>query len=358
MLRRLVALALWLATVALALPARAAELTVTFFDVGQGDAALIVSPTGKTVLIDAGPPAAAAHLHERLAALLHAPLDLALLTHPHLDHLGGMEAALSARGAALFMDSGFDHPSESYGRLLSFLEAQQVRVVNARAGRKIDLGGGAVLTLLGPPEPFLEGTRSDVNANSVVARLTYGARAVLFTGDAEEPTERLLLQGGGLRADVLKVAHHGSGHSSTRVFLQAVQPTVALISVGAGNDYGHPSEEAVARLQNAGARVYRTDLDGEVTLHTDGARLRVETSRARAGPQSAAASKPKGRTTSARADAPVPGDVGFVASTKGHVFHRGDCAAVKKMKARNRVRFGLRTLALASGRSPAKDCNP
>jgi competence protein ComEC len=184
-----------------------------------------------------------------------------------------------------------------------------------------------------------------------VARLTYGKRAFLFTGDAEEPTEHALLAGGDLGADVLKVAHHGSGHSSIRAFLEGVHPSVAVISVGVGNDYGHPSDATLKRLQATGARVLRTDLDGEIRIRTDGEDLDIESSKTPAPPPIIAA-RP------VVAPAPVPVTSGFVASKRGRVFHRSDCLAVEKLKARNRVRFSRRALALAFGLSPAKDCSP
>ena len=341
------------------------ELRVYFFDVGQGDAELIVSPTGKTVLIDAGPPEAQRALAARLRQLLHAPLDLALLTHPHLDHLGGMRSALAVRGAKAFMDSGFRHPSAAYAALLTYLSDQGIRVLNATQGRKIDLGGGAVLTLLAPPRPFFHGTRSDPNANSVVARLTYGARSVLFSGDAEAETEAMLVRNGGIAADVLKVPHHGSRYSSTEAFLAAVKPKVAVISCGVGNDYGHPAPEALARLAAIGARIYRTDVNGEVDLTTDGQALNVHPARSPAtappagplrvpaGPLRVknAASHPSTARSAQAAD-------GYVASRHSRVFHRPDCRGAEHIKPDNRVVFSSRQAAIDSGRHPAKDCNP
>jgi competence protein ComEC len=117
----------------------------------------------------------------------------------------------------------------------------------------------------------------------VVARLTFGGVAILFTGDAESPTERWLLASGAeLRADVLKVAHHGSRYASGMKLLRAVRPRIAVISAGVGNEYGHPAAATVQRLERAGAAVYRTDRDGDVTVETDGATIRVRTTHARA----------------------------------------------------------------------------
>ncbi len=267
----------------LAPPLRAAEtLRIDFIDVGQGDAALVTSPTGKTVLVDGGPGQAAHALTTFLDAQAGRPLDLILLSHRHEDHLGGLAAAVHMLGARLFLDAPVPHPGSAYTALMHELADRQVAVRQATRGRRIDLGGGAVMTLLGPPDPPITGSRSDVNANSVVARLSYGKFAVLFTGDAEAPTEQWLLAAGvPVQATVLKVAHHGSRYASRVAFLKQVGARVAVVSVGAHNEYHHPAPETLEHLARSGARVYRTDVDGTVTLETDGATLRLRTTRGR-----------------------------------------------------------------------------
>ena len=263
------------------------HLRIDFFDVGQGDAALITSPTGKTVLIDGGPPEAQHRLVARLRARLShgRPLDLVLLTHRHLDHLGGIALVIDDVGTQLYLDPAFEHPTPAYAKLVAELAAHHVPVRDAHAGRQIDLGGGAVLTLLGPPSPPLTHTRSDVNANSIVARLDYGHVRVLFAADMEPQTERWLLakDQSALRADVIKVPHHGGHYSSTAALVRAVASpgpggrhlSLAVVSVGAHNDYHHPSDVVIRRWEQAGARVHRTDRDGELALRTDGERIDV-----------------------------------------------------------------------------------
>jgi competence protein ComEC len=279
-LRRRVRGWLAIALLGLALPARAEPLLrVDFIAVGQGDAALITSPTGKTTLIDGGPRTASDALVAFLRGRGVGPLDLVLLTHRHEDHLGGLPAVIDRRGARLFLDAlalGPAHASPRYRELLDSLERAQVPVRQAQAGRRIDLGGEAQLVLLTPPSPPITHSRSVVNANSVVARLDYRRVHILFAADAEAPTERWLLESGAdLRATVLKVAHHGSRYATSPAFLRAVSPTVAVIEVGAGNEYHHPAPETIARLERAGIRVWRTDRDGNITIETDGDQLRV-----------------------------------------------------------------------------------
>jgi beta-lactamase superfamily II metal-dependent hydrolase len=253
-------------------------LRVDFISVGQGDGALVTSPAGKTVLIDGGPREGAAGLIAFLRARRVGKIDLILLTHRHDDHFGGLAAVVRTFGAKMFMDAPFLHPSPAYEALLKTLEANGVLVRNAERGREIDLGGGARMTLLTPPDPPLTGTRSDVNANGVVLRVDYRKVGVLFAADAEAPTEAWLLRTGApLRAQVLKVAHHGSRYSSTAKFVRAARPSVAVISAGPGNVYHHPDGETLARFERLPARVYRTDLDGTVTMETDGTRIEMRT---------------------------------------------------------------------------------
>jgi competence protein ComEC len=265
------------------LPGHAAgTLRLDFIDVGQGDAALVTSPTGKTVLIDGGPRKSSAALLAFLSRHTHGPIDLILLTHRHEDHLGGLTAAVREIGARQFIDAPVAHAGMAYAALLRALESRGVTVRLATRGRQIDLGGGVVMTLVGPPEPPIVGSRSDVNANSVVARLTFGKFAALFAADAEAPTEAWLLASGAhLDASVLKVPHHGSRYASGVRFLRAVGARIAIISVGAGNDYGHPAPQTLERLARSGATVYRTDTDGDVTIETDGQAIQIRTARGR-----------------------------------------------------------------------------
>lgn len=256
-----------LRTQAPALPARA-SLQVDVIAVGQGDAILLSSPTGKHLLIDGGEaeaaPAVLTVLRERAAC----PLDLILLTHRHADHLGGLRKVIVECGARMFMDSGYAHPSAIYGRLLETLAEHHLELRQAEAGRQIELGGGAVLTLLGPPTPFIEKGLDTVNANSIVSRVVMGKTSMLFAADAEEQAERWLLgQGVALQSTVLKVGHHGSRTSSTREFLRAVAPRLAVISSAAG-DPKHPHPETLDRLR--GIRALETAREGTIHLFLDG----------------------------------------------------------------------------------------
>jgi len=264
-------------------PPQAGELQVVALDVGQGDSFLILTPERKAVLIDAGPPDMAGRVREALARYGVERLDLVIATHPHADHIGGMVAVLDAVPVRMFLDSGQPHPTRTYTRMLEKIRALGIRFVVAEAGQEFQIGTGVKLEILAPFGRRLQGTRDDVNANSIVARLSYGAFSMLFTGDSERETEERLLEEEngivGLAARVLKIAHHGSRHSTTRAFLERVRPEVALISCGADNEYGHPAQETLDRLRAHVRELHRTDLEGEIVIRSDGRSLEIHTER-------------------------------------------------------------------------------
>jgi len=269
-----------------AAPARAGggRLEVFFLDVGQGDAVFVSTPSGRTALVDAGPPESAARLVRFLRSRLSGPIDAVVLTHPHADHAGGMIPALRVSGARQLYDPVLDHPSPIATALHRFVArlaregALEPHRVRAGATLPVDFGDGTRLEFLAPSDPLIEGTRSDVNANSVVCRIAYGEVAVLLAGDAGRPAESRLLheRPGSLRAAVLKVGHHGSRGATGPAFLRAVAPVLAVVTAGRDNRYGLPSAEVLGRLERAHARVLRTDRDGTVAVRTDGTSLEVE----------------------------------------------------------------------------------
>jgi competence protein ComEC len=239
------------------------SLTVTFLDVGQGDAAVVRTPEGATLLIDAGPdPHVVA---TELAALGIRRIDLAVATHAHADHVEGFAAVLARYPIGVLLEPGCPGDSPSYRRFLSAVRDEGVVVRHPRGGRRFAVGR-LVVEILGPDRCSPGGTSP--NDDSVVLRLTYGRATALFPGDAEVPAQRDLLEDGDpIRAALLKVPHHG-GDTSDPEFLDATAATVAVVSTGP-NTYGHPHPDLLSVLRSEGMVVVRTDRVGDVTVSFD-----------------------------------------------------------------------------------------
>lgn len=266
-------------------------LHVYFFDVDQGDSALIVSPTGSTVLIDAGPSSAGMFLATRLPELLTQKLDLVILTHPHADHYGGLAAAVAAVGARKLLEPQLPNTPSDYDALLASLAADGVAFFSPAPPNgqllRLPLGGDTELTVLwprAPAEPLLPDTSQE--RNSIVVRLTYRNTSVLFMGDAYEQTERKLLEGKApLNSTLLKVGAHGSFLATSAAFLKAVSPEAAIISTGASAPERAPPRDVLGRLEAQKVHVYRTDYDGEVDGLSDGLRFILTPQRSRSDAQ-------------------------------------------------------------------------
>ena len=222
---------------------------VHFIDVGQGDAALLLSG-GQAVLIDAGTAESAGalvrYLEERGVRSLYA----VIASHPHSDHIGGMAAVLSAFPAEHFYMGPETQNTAAYEDMLDALEAQGVQPAIPADGDTLRLDSGATVTFLGPADDV---SAENMNDRSLIALFSTGTEQVLFMGDAEAAAEQsLLAHHPDLTCDILKVGHHGAATSSTPAFLSAVQPSVAVISCGVDNDYGHPSDQTLQNLSLAG----------------------------------------------------------------------------------------------------------
>jgi beta-lactamase superfamily II metal-dependent hydrolase len=254
------------------------QLTIFALDIGQGDSELIVSPTGKIILIDAGNPGNQGII---LAAIRRftgpqCRIDLFIASHPHADHIGSAAAVIKQCQVSRVLDSGFQGSTTTQVNYLKAVTKSKAQFIKAEPDQNFDIGGGAKLTVLSPIKPFF--TQSDLhagatppNANSVVVRLDYKDFSMLFTGDAEAETEaRMIEKGANLQVKVLKVGHHGSRFASSEEFLEKAQPEAATISVGATNKFKHPTNDALARLKAAKVKVYRTDLQGEIKITSDG----------------------------------------------------------------------------------------
>lgn len=207
-------------------------------------------------------------------------LDLVVLTHPHDDHVTGLVGVVQRYTVGQVLESGFELDTPAYEEWRRLIDEKDIQRSIVRAGQQIDLGEGIGLEIIYPQKEFLEGTESDGNNNSVVLRLVWKDVSFLFTGDIDEEAERAILysdQWYELDSTVLKIAHHGSSQATSSQFLAAVDPEVAVISVGKDNAFGHPSDETLAKLD--GVKLYRTDEQGTISFSTDGQRLWVATER-------------------------------------------------------------------------------
>jgi competence protein ComEC len=247
------------------------NLEVDFLDVGQGDAILIKSPYGQNILIDGGPDSS---VIKRLGENLpwwDRTIDLMVLTHPHDDHVTGEIDVLNRFKTKQIIYTGVAHTAPNYLNWLETIREAKTPIGIIINNRRVDLGPNCYLEIVYPDEDLSEKSFADLNESSIVAKLVYGRTSFLLAGDADSVVEKKVFDSKiDLKSDVLKVGHHGSDTSTSDDWLAAVKPDIAVISVGAGNSFGHPSLRTVKKLERAGAKILRTDLDGTVRLVSDG----------------------------------------------------------------------------------------
>jgi len=262
------------------------RLHMWVFDVGQGDAIMVKTPAGHTALVDGGP--GATPLLNGVGS--HVPfwqhdLNLLVLTHPHQDHMMGFAELVRRYHVEQIVQTVFTPTSSIQTEWLAEIKSLGIPVKRLVRGQTITFAGEPDISLrvLSPttPDAHQEGENGDVNNTSIVLKLAFGKHSVLLEGDAQLEAEHdmALTLPDDLRADVLKVGHHGSETSSSPEFLNLVQPRVAIISVGSDNRFGHPSPDTIEHLHSIGARIYRTDQDGTVEIIADQEHLWVRSER-------------------------------------------------------------------------------
>ena len=250
------------------------QIEVHFIDVGQADATLIITEAG-TMLIDAGSRSSGHRVVEYLQEMGITEITYVVATHPHEDHIGGMDLVLNAFNIGTVLMPAVSHTTLTYERMIAAIENNNITVRAPNPGDIIRLGD-AVFTVIHP--------NSDNNRNlndwSISFRMQFGGVSMVTTGDAEGPAEREMMENGHiLSADILRIGHHGSRTSTTQEFFDAVSPSIAIIQVGADNRYGHPHECVMDRLNAAGVRIYRNDHHGDIILTTDGTNIDIRTTR-------------------------------------------------------------------------------
>ena len=323
-------------------PGADAPFAVHFFDVGQADAALVICD-GNTMLIDGGNVADGDDVVSAIGDLGVTDIDVMVSTHTDEDHLGGLPDVLEAFEVHQLYADGNPADTQIYQRFCDTVEAEGLTATDPAPGDSISLGSAKV-TFLGPIT-----LASDPNANSIVLRVDYGETSFVFTGDATEKEEKEIVDAGmDLSADVLKVSHHGAAESSCYVFLREVMPTYAVISVGEGNKYGHPTDAALSRLRDVGAAVYRTDELGTIICYSDGKALRFVNIKGTDMPEAE-----ENRTDVAPS---VPEDGAYIGNINSLKFHSPDCGSLPEEH--NSVYFATRDEAVSQGYEPCGRCKP
>lgn len=243
-----------------------APLEVHFIDVGQADSILIKAPDGKSMLIDAGNNADGPEVVSYLKKQGINKIDVLVGTHPHEDHIGGLDNVINSFDIGQIYMPKVSHTTKTFEDVLIAIQNKGLKVTTPVPGSTFDLGT-AKCTILAPNNSSYEG----LNNYSIVVKLEYGNTSFLFTGDAESVSEQeMLSKGYDLKTDVLKVGHHGSDSSTTQAFLDKINPAYAVIMVGKENSYGHPSKAVMDRLQAKGVAVYRTDENGTIVATSNG----------------------------------------------------------------------------------------
>ena len=375
--------------------AQAGTLTVTWLDVGQGDAA-VIQCGGQSMLIDGGKPEKSSYIYAWLQQHGLSYLDVIVATHVDADHIGGLSGALNYASVGTAYCPVTTGTTETFQSFVKYLAQRGKQITVPTAGETFALGGAQV-QILGPRH-----CAEDSNDNSIVLKVSFGATSFLFTGDAERAEEQDLLNSGvNLQSTVLKVGHHGSDTSTSYPFLRAVAPQYAVISVGAGNSYGHPTEAVLSRLRDAGVTTFRTDMQGEITAVSDGQTINFSTAKNAAaetlanagagqnadqtgGVNSATQTAGSGQNTAgaatagagaagAAAIAPVNAGGGnadgaagagttassYVLNTNSHKFHLPSCSSVDTISPKNRKDVNeSREQIIREGYAPCKRCNP
>lgn len=272
------------------------QLTISMLDIGQGDAVLIQTGA-KNILIDTGDDKyyedgkkgkENTQLLTELQKLKIDHIDTLVMTHAHADHIGKADKVIAQYGVKELVYSGIPSTSKYFINALKAAKANGTQQVKVKAGDVLDFGNGVSFEIVSPSQSLIDEDTAaikakkkvDVNNESVVGRLTFGNFAMLFTGDAEGPVEKDMVASYGkkLKCQVLKAGHHGSKTSSTAEFLKLVQPESVVMSLGVNNQYGHPHEALLNRLQKQGVKnIYRTDANGTITIVSDGSSYSITT---------------------------------------------------------------------------------
>lgn len=352
-------------------------LTVTFLDVGQGNAVLVEND-GLYMLIDGGDREYSSYVVSYLQQQGVEELEYVVSSHYDADHLNGIVGALHVFDCELFLAADYTTDTKVYESLLSVIDEKDIPVEYPDMGDTY-IFGDAEFTIVCPDDY----SYSDDNDNSVGIRLVYGENSFLILGDAGTRVEEMLLQSGlELESDVYLASHHGSAGSSSMAFMEVVNPKAVVISAGLGNSYGHPTEAVLYRVEKMGAQLYRTDLQGEIIVTSDGSNLSwnaapvedyrsgddISVESGKAGSDSVQGSTDTSGNDSIKSDTGASEGAGIKSSTDVNIyvlnlntqkFHYPSCSSVSDMNEENKAEFeGSREELLEAGYAPCGRCKP
>lgn len=328
------------------------NLVVSFIDVGQADCILIQSPNGKNMLIDAGDSSSQSAISNYLKDKNINKIDVLVATHPHVDHIGSMAYVVNNYEiGSIYMPKAV-HTTAVYETLLNTIKNKGLSINTAKAGGVITLGDESISINIVAP---VGSTYSDLNSYSAVIKITYKNTSFLFAGDAGSDSEQEILNlGVDIKADVLKVGHHGSATSTSTAFLKAVSPEYAVISVGKGNTYGHPTQTALDRLTAASAKIYRTDDGGTVIVTSDGQSITINRNASiQVVKAPTASANPTSTVAPTTAIVSTAGDITVFKTTTGAKYHLDGCTYLSKSKIPIKL-----SAAKAEGLTACSKCNP
>lgn len=246
------------------------NMFVHYIDVGQGDS-ILIQVNNKNLLIDSGPKSDKNKLLSYLSSLHLDKLDYVIATHPHEDHIGNMSEIIKDYTVLKFYAPRVESTTKTFEKMVDALKHKNLKINIIKKGtNSIDLGTNTKITVFSPVKDSYE----DINNYSPVIKIEYGSNSFLFTGDAQADVEKDILDNNeNIKADVLKVGHHGSSTSTSKNFLNKVNPSIAVISVGKDNNYNHPNENTIKYLNENNVIIYRTDKDGTILLCSDGSKI-------------------------------------------------------------------------------------
>lgn len=317
------------------------ELKVHYLDVGQGDSILIQLPNGEAMLIDGGTRSKGKIVLNYLNNLGISTIDYVVATHPHEDHIGGLIEVINKHNIGKIYMPKVTHTTNAFEDLVLAIKGKDKKMTAAKAGDRIIDKEGLILEIVAPEDNCSD---SNLNNHSVVVRLDYKNNSFLFTGDAEKESEsKMVSRGYSLKTDVLKVGHHGSDTSTTESFLSAVGPKYAVISCGVQNQYDHPNDETLNKLNTKNIEIFRTDLDGTIVASSDGENITFDkkgatvkgggSSSSTSTASSSEKSPEESPEKSAEVKAPETDHIAEVYITNtGSKYHKGSCSSLSKSK--------------------------